>query len=103
MPSSKSQGIVFNIQRWSLNDGSGIRSVVFLKGCPLSCYLFSRVRRLTGDSCGGHPGEKCPSPCIAGVTQKGTGHEARLTDFHDSPRFRQVCSPLGAVLLGLIN
>ena len=30
-------GRVFNIQRYSLNDGLGIRTVVFFKGCPLSC------------------------------------------------------------------
>ncbi|MGE5500166.1 MAG: glycyl-radical enzyme activating protein [Syntrophothermus sp.] len=30
-------GIVFNIQKFSLNDGPGIRTTVFLKGCPLSC------------------------------------------------------------------
>ncbi len=30
-------GTVFNIQHFSLNDGPGIRTVVFLKGCPLSC------------------------------------------------------------------
>ena len=30
-------GIVFNIQRFSLNDGPGLRVIVFLKGCPLSC------------------------------------------------------------------
>ncbi|WP_297119987.1 [formate-C-acetyltransferase]-activating enzyme [Enterobacter sp. ECC-175] len=28
---------VFNIQRYSLNDGSGIRTVVFFKGCPHKC------------------------------------------------------------------
>ena len=31
------KGIVFNIQRFSVNDGPGIRTIVFLKGCPLSC------------------------------------------------------------------
>jgi len=30
-------GVVFNIQRFSLHDGPGIRTVVFLKGCPMSC------------------------------------------------------------------
>ena len=30
-------GLVSNIQRFSLNDGPGIRTVVFLKGCPLKC------------------------------------------------------------------
>lgn len=31
------KGVVFNIQRYSLHDGPGIRTVVFLKGCPLRC------------------------------------------------------------------
>ncbi|MCE5242158.1 MAG: glycyl-radical enzyme activating protein, partial [Desulfobacteraceae bacterium] len=30
-------GYVFNIQRYSLHDGPGIRTLVFLKGCPLRC------------------------------------------------------------------
>ena len=30
-------GIVFDVQGYSLHDGPGIRTVVFLKGCPLSC------------------------------------------------------------------
>lgn len=31
------QGMVFNIQRYSVHDGPGIRTIVFLKGCPLRC------------------------------------------------------------------
>src|ERR1035441_6133559 len=30
-------GRVFDIQRFSLHDGPGIRTTVFLKGCPLRC------------------------------------------------------------------
>jgi pyruvate formate lyase activating enzyme len=30
-------GTVFDIQRYSIHDGPGIRTTVFLKGCPLSC------------------------------------------------------------------
>lgn len=35
------KGIVFNIQRYSIHDGPGIRTVVFLKGCPLRCVWCS--------------------------------------------------------------
>ena len=31
------KGLVFDIQRYSIHDGPGIRTIVFLKGCPLSC------------------------------------------------------------------
>ena len=30
-------GLIFNIQRFSIHDGPGIRTVVFFKGCPLRC------------------------------------------------------------------
>ncbi len=57
---------IFNIQKYSLNDGSGIRTVVFLKGCPLRCrwcanpesqnpgreVIFRRSRCIGWDKCG---------------------------------------------------
>lgn len=33
-----SEGIIFDIKRYSIHDGPGIRTTVFLKGCPLSCW-----------------------------------------------------------------
>ncbi|CUU49989.1 MULTISPECIES: glycyl-radical enzyme activating protein [Clostridium] len=35
------EGTVFDIQRFSIHDGPGIRTIVFLKGCPLSCLWCS--------------------------------------------------------------
>ena len=32
---------IFNIQKYSVHDGPGIRTVVFLKGCPLRCQWCS--------------------------------------------------------------
>ncbi len=31
------KGIVFDIQKFSINNGPGIRTTAFLKGCPLRC------------------------------------------------------------------
>lgn len=45
-------GIVFNIQKFSIHDGPGIRTVVFLKGCPLNCKWCS------------NPESQCLNPII---------------------------------------
>ncbi len=34
---AETDGIIFNIKRFSVHDGPGIRTSIFLKGCPLSC------------------------------------------------------------------
>lgn len=35
------QGTVFDIQRYSIDDGPGIRTLIFMKGCPLRCLWCS--------------------------------------------------------------
>ena len=37
----RTTGVVFNIQRFTVHDGPGIRTEVFLKGCPLRCLWCS--------------------------------------------------------------
>jgi pyruvate formate lyase activating enzyme len=33
-----SSGLIFDIRRFSIHDGPGIRTTIFFKGCPLSCW-----------------------------------------------------------------
>lgn len=38
---SEEKALIFNIQRFSIHDGPGIRTTVFFKGCPLRCLWCS--------------------------------------------------------------
>ncbi|MBO4335293.1 MAG: glycyl-radical enzyme activating protein [Desulfovibrio sp.] len=69
-------GIIFNIQKFSVHDGEGIRTLVFLKGCPLHCawcsnpesqsakpeHAFNPARCLTAEVCG-----RCLEACKHGA------------------------------------
>lgn len=35
------KGLIFNVQRYQVHDGPGIRTIVFLKGCPCGCLWCS--------------------------------------------------------------
>lgn len=40
-PGEACRALIFDIQRYSLHDGPGIRTLVFFKGCPLKCLWCS--------------------------------------------------------------
>ena len=42
------RGLLFNIQRFSIHDGPGIRTTVFMKGCPLVCAWCSNPESQRG-------------------------------------------------------
>lgn len=60
------EGIVFSVQRYSLQDGPGIRTTVFLKGCPLRCQWCS------------NPESQNPHPEILFRSQNCQAHRACL-------------------------
>ena len=71
-------GRIFNIQRYSVHDGFGIRTLVFLKGCPLTCLWcsnpesqkskpelgFIESRCVEPDTCGAPCVSACPVDAI---------------------------------------
>lgn len=63
------KGLIFNIQRFSIHDGPGIRTTVFLKGCPLHCPWCSNPEsqsgniQITWDEKKCTHCHKCISPC----------------------------------------
>ncbi len=42
-------GVIFDIQRFSIHDGPGIRTTVFLKGCPLHCAWCHNAEGLSAE------------------------------------------------------
>jgi pyruvate formate lyase activating enzyme len=71
------KGIIFNVQRYSIHDGPGIRTVVFLKGCPLRCAWCSNPESQNplpeiahGDTLCNKCG-KCVKVCVPGAISIG--------------------------------
>ncbi len=47
--SPEGTGLVFDMQRFSIHDGPGIRTLVFFKGCPLRCSWCQNPESMRGD------------------------------------------------------
>lgn len=85
-------GTVFNIQRFSVADGPGIRTTVFLKGCNLRCYWCHNPESWDA----GRSMEAFPERCIGcGKCVEACRHGARSIE-GGSLRFdRTVCQRCG--------
>ena len=71
------KGIIFNIQKFCIHDGDGIRTCVFLKGCPLRCIWchnpegFDKNIRLSFDDRKCSSCASCLSVCSARSIENG--------------------------------
>ena len=82
MIDEQQKGVIFNIQKFSVHDGKGIRTIVFFKGCPLNCkwcsnpesqkmqpeHAFNHMRCIGADVCG-----RCIGVCQSGAMQLENG------------------------------
>ena len=97
-------GIIFDIQRFSVHDGPGIRTTVFMKGCPLRCrwchnpeglnasleLRFFEEKCLACGACGAREraedAERCPSKALV-VCGKEVTPELVLSEILKDKRF----------------
>ena len=81
------KGTIFNIQRFSTHDGPGIRTTVFLKGCPLKCCWCSNpesqayepqlmIRDIKCNGCG-----ECVKICPENAISFANGEHVRRVDW----------------------
>lgn len=101
-------GRIFDIKRYAIHDGPGIRITIFLKGCPLSCVwchnpegISPRKERLyTRKKCigCGHCVEVCPVQAVR-LTPRGV--EADRKACRACGRCAEVCPTLATELSGV--
>ena len=64
-------GLIFDVKRFSLHDGPGIRTTIFFQGCPLRCIWCQNPESQPRDPRLFHAGAKCLDcrACAAACTQ----------------------------------
>lgn len=105
----KKKGFVLSIERFSIHDGPGVRTSIFLKGCPLSCvwchnpesHRMKPELKYVGESCVGCGA--CGQVCSNNVhsfsdfhNSKGTEHQIQWAECELCQECIHIC-PTGAL------
>ena len=103
-------GRIFDIQRFSIHDGPGIRTTVFLKGCPLQCLWCGNPESIPSepslsymdDKCIGCGAcfDQCPQHALSpAATGKAVVDRGRCQGSGDCA---QVCDPQALEMVGRV-
>jgi pyruvate formate lyase activating enzyme len=94
-------GLVSDFQRFSIHDGPGIRTIVFLKGCPLHCLWCSNPETVSSrpeimlipNNCigCGRCMEECPADCIRSMDGRVSTIDRYSCLLPECGRCQQVC------------
>jgi pyruvate formate lyase activating enzyme len=101
-------GRVFDIQRFSIHDGPGIRTTVFLKGCPLRCLWCGNPESLQSEPSLSYVADRCIAcgACQPACRQKALSADGKGRDVLDRGRCTvcgdcaRICDPRALELVG---
>ncbi|HTP66445.1 MAG TPA: glycyl-radical enzyme activating protein [Geobacteraceae bacterium] len=95
-------GLVTDFQKFSIHDGPGIRTIVFLKGCPLHCRwcsnpetIFPRpeIMLIPHNCIGcGRCMEECPQKCIDSTDDRVAGIDREKCLLPECGRCQRICN-----------
>ncbi|MDR1489247.1 MAG: glycyl-radical enzyme activating protein [Desulfovibrio sp.] len=109
----KTNGVIFNVQKYSVHDGPGIRTIVFLKGCPLSCLwcsnpesrsakpqpAYNKGRCLGLDKCR-RCLDICPKSAVSPGPDKSVFIDRNVCKFCETQVCASVCPSQGIITYG---
>ena len=97
----ESKGCVFNIQKFSTNDGPGIRTTVFLKGCPLHCGWCSNPESQAQKPQILWDLSKCVrcQQCVQTCPQHAVRFDVESESIHFMYSNREVSRPFGVIMV----